>query len=104
MGRPYGVCPSGGHEVVRSAAAVTEVPEDPTNPGVDVLRGEIGTRTHYIHNAMASAGVPLTVAEIGARAEELARRGGYKFTSKTFAPQTTRNHLGSMKKKAGRGF
>lgn len=77
------------------------VPEDPTNPGSDVLRGELGRRTHYIHNAMAEADGPLTVAEIGRRAEELARLEGFVFNEKTFAPTTTRVHLFTMRDKRG---
>lgn len=83
---------------------IAEVPEDVLNPGYDVLRGEIGTRTHYIHNAMASVGKPMTLAEIGDRAAELARQGGYPCKPKTFAPQTTRSHLASMRDKPGRGY
>src|SRR5438105_3659508 len=82
----------------------TEVPVDPTNPKYDVLCGEIGTRTHYIHNAMASAEEPMTVAEISKYAERLARRGGYAVKPTTFAPQTTRAHLVSMRDRPGRGY
>jgi hypothetical protein len=85
------------------ATAIREVPEDPTNPGFDVLRGELGKRTHYIHVAMAS-GEAMTAAEIGKRAEKLARRGGYQCKATTFAPQTTRSHLVSMRDMPGRGF
>lgn len=80
------------------------VPEDPTNPGSDVLRGELGTRTHYIHIALAQATHPITVQEIGERAEVLARAGGYDCKPTTFASQTTRSHLVSMRDKPGRGF
>jgi hypothetical protein len=80
------------------------VPEDPSNPGSDVLRGELGTRTHYIHIALAEATRPLTVQELGERAEVLARAGGYDCKPTTFAPQTTRSHLVSMRDKPGRGF
>jgi hypothetical protein len=81
-----------------------EVPEDPANPGFDVLRGEIGTRTHYIHNVLATADEPLAVTEIGRRAERLARKGGYQCKETTFASQTTRNHLVSMRDKPGREY
>ncbi|HVL11329.1 MAG TPA: hypothetical protein VM529_02105 [Gemmata sp.] len=84
--------------------AATEVPADPTNPKYDVLSGEIGTRTHYIHIAMASVEAPMTVAEISKHAERLARQGGYPVKPTTFAPQTTRAHLVSMRDKPGRGF
>jgi hypothetical protein len=83
---------------------VSVVPEDPANPGSDVLRGEIGTRTHFIHNALAAADEPLTVAEIGRRAERLARKAGYQCKATTFASQTTRSHLVSMRDKPGRGY
>jgi hypothetical protein len=87
-----------------TAITKTEVPADPTNPKFDVLCGEIGTRTHYIHNAMASVDEPLTVAEISKYAERLARRGGYPCKQTTFASQTTRSHLVSMRDKPGRGY
>lgn len=80
------------------------VPEDPANHGYDVLRGEIGTRTHYIHNVLVSAERPLAIPEIGERAAKLARAGGYPLKETTFAPQTTRSHLVSMRDKPGRGF
>lgn len=81
-----------------------EVPEDPAKPGFDVLRGELGTRTHYIHKVLAEAEEPLSSAEIGRRAEQLARKGGYQVNETTFAPQTTRSHLVSMRDKPGRGY
>lgn len=89
---------TGGVEVA------VEVPEDPNKPGFDVLIGEIGTRTHYIHNAMAAMTEPLTPSEIGARAEVLARAGGYAVKETTFSGQVTRSHLVSMRDKPGRGF
>jgi hypothetical protein len=87
-----------------TALAKKGVPEDPDNPGFDVLRGELGTRTHYIHNVLADATEPLSAAEIGRRAEQLARKGGYQVNETTFAPQTTRSHLVSMRDKPGRGY
>lgn len=80
------------------------VPEDPANPGFDVLCGQIGTRTHYIHNAMASAAEPLSAAEIGQRSEHLARLDGYDCKPTTFSAQVTRSHLVSMREKRGRGY
>jgi predicted HNH restriction endonuclease len=85
-------------------AVAVEVPEDPTSPGFDVLVGQIGTRTHYIHNAMAAMTKPLTPSEIGSRAEVLARAGGYEAKDTTFSGQVTRSHLVSMRDKPGRGF
>ena len=87
-----------------SAMTATDVPVDPNNPKYDVLCGEIGTRTHYIHNAMASVEEPLTIAEISKYAERLARKGGYDVKPTTFASQTTRAHLVSMRDKPGRGY
>ncbi len=80
------------------------VPEDPDKPGYDLLIGEIGTRTHYIHNAMAAAANPLSPSEIGQRAELLARAGGYDVKANTFSGTTTSSHLISMRDKPGRGF
>jgi hypothetical protein len=80
------------------------VPEDPANPGYDVLIGRIGARSHYIHCAMAAATGPLTPSEIGVRAEELARAGGYSVKRTTFSSSVTSSHLNSMRNKRGRGF
>ena len=80
------------------------VPEDPASPGFDVLIGRIGTRTHYIHNAMAAMTTPLTPTEIGQRAQVLAAAGGYAYNESTFSGSTTRSHLVSMRDKPGRGF
>jgi hypothetical protein len=44
------------------------VPDDPANPGYDVLIGRIGARTHYIHCVMAATTESLTPSEIGERA------------------------------------
>jgi hypothetical protein len=94
----------GVHDRGGSRMATVEVPEDPTNPGFDVLVGEIGSRTHYIHNAMAARTEPGTPAEIGREAEVLARAGGYAVKPTTFSAQVTRSHLVSMRDKPGRGF
>jgi hypothetical protein len=80
------------------------VPVDPSKPDFDVLVGKIGTRTHYIHEAMAAVQSPLTPAEIGERARTLAEAGGYVPNEATFASETTRSHLVSMRDKPGRGF
>ena len=80
------------------------VPSDPVNPGFDVLIGKIGTRTHYIHEAMAAVQTPLTPTEIGERARVLALAGGYIPNEDTFSSGTTRSHLVSMRDKKGRGF
>jgi hypothetical protein len=80
------------------------VPEDPANPGYDVLIGKLGARTHYIHCALAATPEPLTPAEIGERAERLARAGGYPVKPTTFSSTVTSSHLNSMRNKPGRGF
>jgi hypothetical protein len=79
------------------------VPEDPAKPGFDVLIGEIGTRTHFIHCIMAANG-PLSVSEIGLQARALAATAGHQFNQETFSPAVTRSHLVSMRDKPGRGF
>jgi hypothetical protein len=68
------------------------------------LIGELTARTHYIHCAMAEANEPLTPAEIGERAELLARAGGYPVKATTFSSSVTSSHLHSMRDKPGRGF
>lgn len=80
------------------------VPDDPANPGYDVLIGRIGARTHYIHCVMAAATEPLTPSEIGERAERLARASGYRVRPTTFSSAVTSSHLNSMRNKRGRGF
>ncbi|MBX9580945.1 MAG: DUF1778 domain-containing protein [Gemmataceae bacterium] len=77
------------------------VPPDPNRPGFDVLRGTIGRRPHFIHTALARAAEPLTAADLGRRAGDLARQGGAAFTEKTYSEAVTRNHLRSMR---GLGF
>jgi hypothetical protein len=80
------------------------VPEDPNNPGNDVLKGELTSRTHYIHCVLAVAEGPLSPAEIGRRAETLARSNGYPVKPKTFSSSTTGSHLNTMRDDPERGF
>lgn len=77
----------------------TGVPADPTNPTFDILRGRFGARTNIIHEVMASHTQPLTVDEIGQKAEQLARSRGLPFNADTYSPQVTRSHLATMRDK-----
>lgn len=77
----------------------TGVPADPTNPTFDILRGRYGARTNIIHEVMASHTQPLTVDEIGQKAEQLARSRGLSFNADTYSPQVTRSHLATMRDK-----